>query len=160
MGRPRCEVKEICIICGKEFIIKPSQYKRIITCSRECKIINMKNRSIENVPIGSKTLDKLGYVVVKVLNTGTRKRKWLWVREHRLIMEKHLGRTLNPREIVHHLNKIQADNRVENLIVISQGQHNIIHQTGHRDYKQWKTMKRNSKGQFLKKNSCITWRYE
>lgn len=53
-----------------------------------------------------------------------------WMLEHRLVVENHIERFLDAKEVVHHINEIKNDNRVENLFLCDTSEHSKIHRLG------------------------------
>jgi len=46
---------------------------------------------------------------------------------YRTIVEEHIGRKLTKDEIVHHINGIPGDDRIENLQIVTKGEHSKLH---------------------------------
>ena len=71
---------------------------------------------------GGRDANSSGYIMVySPLHPRTDKHHR--VLEHRLVIEEHLGRLLEPNEIVHHLNGIRKDNRLGNLAITYRDNH-------------------------------------
>lgn len=63
---------------------------------------------------GGRIVDKHGYVLLKMNNHPDANRSG-YVREHRLVMEKKLGRRLLRSEVVHHMDGLNNNNHPDNL---------------------------------------------
>lgn len=75
-----------------------------------------------------------GYVLVVAPDdhpypADTRSRSGLkYILEHRYVMERHLGRYLRPKEVVHHIDGNPSNNTLANLqLLSSQGEHSHLH---------------------------------
>lgn len=60
-------------------------------------------------------MNKDGYIELYCPNHPNARKHTRYILEHRLVMEKHLGRYLTRTEVVHHKNGVKDDNRIENL---------------------------------------------
>ena len=125
-------IKRKCLFCKKSFkrSISPDNIKRSKNrckfCSPECgnKFKKGKNHYFWK---GGKQIDKSGYIRIYNPKHPFAQSKG-YVFEHRLVMEKKIGRYLKPRERVHHINGIKDDNKIINLILFSNsGKHIHFH---------------------------------
>lgn len=77
---------------------------------------------------GGKYIDDKGYV--RVLRPDHPKNIRGYAYEHRLVVERYLGRFLQGWETVHHINEIKQDNRLDNLFICSHKEHSALHKEG------------------------------
>ena len=148
-----------CLVCKKLFEKRVNCSKKdwIITrfCSRRCKSLSQigkpntsktkfvkglipYNKGKEMPTImrekhpqwkGGRLKRQSGYIII--LNHSHPYNRNGYVREHRLVMENYLGRYLKPEEVVHHINGIRDDNRLENLQLFANNLlHNLFHKRG------------------------------
>jgi len=134
-----------CKLCQKEFKTYPSKVKvgRGKYCSRDCsmkvtnKILEENGKNTRFIK-GQEAYNKKGFTHVQPRKGGKKytliympehpfSTKKGYVREHRLVMEQHLGRYLDDNEVVHHINGETQDNRVDNLEVMSWADHRREH---------------------------------
>jgi len=74
-----------------------------------------------------RVIDKGGYILVRCENYHPYKSNSGYVKEHRAVMENYLQKFLDPEENIHHKNGNRQDNRIENLELTTNSNHNNIH---------------------------------
>lgn len=101
----------------------------------------------KNFNFNNYRINDCGYIAVLSPNHPHKNNKG-YVREHRLVAEKCLGRFLTKKEIIHHINGIITDNRPENLYLFSdQCSHSIFHQHKHKLTSNFNILKEQNKSQ-------------
>ena len=119
-----------CDICGKEFNRRYAHAKKSkhLFCSMNCKskwyskiMIGKNNPMYHNGRKAEKSSNWKGGRVINRNYILIRKPDHPkcdvsgYISEHRLIMGKAINRFLTKKEVVHHINGIRGDNRIENL---------------------------------------------
>lgn len=109
--------------CGKKTrIVTKTNYKQGTNKGDYRKFVfGHQNRGINNSRWKGGRKLSWGYVMVYMPSHPKQVKNY--VAEHRLVMEKHLGRYLNSNEVIHHKNEIRSDNRIENLILTDPSEH-------------------------------------
>ncbi len=110
-------------------------------------------RTAQKRPDGSACwwVNSNGYVEGRVWINGKPVNK----RQHRYVMEMHINRALLLDEDVHHINGIKTDNRIENLEIISHGEHTARHNLS-RTYKRGYTPKLSESERERRRNFAIS----
>ena len=112
-----------CLNCESAFT-STRQSQRF--CSKSCASRGERNGRWK----GGRLITLQGYV--KVFAPGHPYAVRNLVPEHRVVMEQHLGRYLLPSEVVHHQNHNKQDNRLRNLVLMTNTEHSRQHSLGNR----------------------------
>lgn len=126
-----------CPDCGEERLLsvyvtrKPNFTGLCRNCTFKRSHLKRKMRTVEQRPLVKRSD---GYLEISLPETH-----WCipmasthnTVLVHRLIMAEHLGRLLQPHEIVHHLNGIKDDNRIENFELATRATHQLTYPEGY-----------------------------
>lgn len=122
---PRRKEKKYCLLCNSELFLNKlwRRYPKNF-CSKLCSI---------KYYVGDKSWNyKNGRVegeYARILVDGK------YIREHRYLMEKVIGRKLNKGEVVHHIDGNSRNNSISNLALMESGEHTRLHVKGKRHKK-------------------------
>lgn len=112
LKQPWQKEPRVCCICKKSYL---PNHKTQKLCSVSCSHTNLTGK------VKTGFWYENGY---RVLYTGNGK----GIKEHIHVMENYLGKKLNRKtEVVHHINGIKDDNRIENLALMDNKEHIRLH---------------------------------
>lgn len=115
--------------CGKNAVVNgcDARMGRTTSCGcrrKETATIQARKNAEENF-VGVR-INNLGYRMLYCPDHPNANVKG-YVLEHRLVMENAKGRYLKADEVVHHKNRNRLDNRIENLELMTRGEHSAMH---------------------------------
>lgn len=116
---PECHAPFEAVLTRNGTVRKGQQF-----CCNPCRLVALQRIPRPKKGKGRGWLDPKGYRHIIVWVHGERRA----MLEHRWVMEQHLGRSLSPDEVVHHVNEVRDDNRIENLRVVSSHSDHLLHE--------------------------------
>lgn len=115
-------VKRICSNCKKEFdtyACYDNRNRKHRFCCKKCEAEFRNYKNTREKWCGGHIGKTTGYLYIRIDGKD--------VGEHILVMEKAIGRRLKKDEVVHHINGIKTDNRIENLQLMANSEHVSMH---------------------------------
>lgn len=122
------QIEFVCEVC-KEFVKRDRSPKQLAKanprfCSLKCAGQSHRGPGSPRWVEGQRRIN--GYIRVYVPNHPNCDKRG-FVLEHRIVMERTIGRYLESGEVVHHINGVRDDNRPENLARMLFGEHSAMH---------------------------------
>jgi len=119
-GWTRYRTMVVCIGCGKNFYKDKRNFTKAVrrgVFTGKCFACSRKRFGKDHPNYKGGYVSR-GYRIISV--------KGRWVREHRYVVERMLGRSLMPYEHVHHVDGNKLNNSEENLVLVNNVEHSLI----------------------------------
>lgn len=129
--RSRKKISLAKIGCHPKPYERTEEWRQKISKSKKGKFLNPSEFG------GHRKKRKDGYVKVFVPDHPNASKDG-YVMEHVLVIEKHIGRYVEKDEVVHHINHIRDDNRIENLLLMTSKEHAAFHMNERKRNGTWK----------------------
>jgi len=125
----RCRyIWSACAGCGKERWVQLHDGKPKSLKCKSCVSLQGTGKNNSNWK-GGRHKNNGGYIIIWIESTSPFFKMMSYknyIKEHRLIMAQYLKRCLEKWEVVHHINEMKDDNRIENLELMTANEHNSV----------------------------------